>query len=249
MLQRIGLIILVLAGLASVMNALTLSSNAKVVALNSQKSQAFLSSSATYEQAVHDLLASSIWNHNKITVNTKSVTDKLTARYPELSSASITIPLLAHRPVVYVQAAQPILVIAARNGYFIVADTGEALARANTPAQFQKYNLPNLTDQSGLKLQAGHKALSTTNVSFIQTVITELAAKQFIVSAMVLPAGSNELDVSLKGQAYLVKFNLGSDSSRAQAGTFLSTIKYLQQQNTIPSKYIDVRVVGKAYYQ
>ena len=91
--------------------------------------------------------------------------------------------------------------------------------------------------------------MTAANVHFIRTVITELASRQYTVSAMTLPAATSELDVQLAGQPYTIKFNLQSNRARQQAGTFISTIEHLKKSNTPPSKYVDVRVDGKAYYQ
>jgi hypothetical protein len=66
---------------------------------------------------------------------------------------------------------------------------------------------------------------------------------------MSLPSNANELDIQIAGQPYEVKFNLHSDKAREQAGTYLATIASLQKQGITPSKYIDVRVDGRAYYQ
>jgi hypothetical protein len=91
--------------------------------------------------------------------------------------------------------------------------------------------------------------LPAASVGFIQTVIAQLAAKQFVVSGMTLPAAASELDAQLAGQPYFVKFNLESDNPRGEVGTFLATIAQLRRQNIVPAKYVDVRVDGRAYYQ
>jgi hypothetical protein len=65
---------------------------------------------------------------------------------------------------------------------------------------------------------------------------------------MVLPVQTNELDVNLAGQSYFVKFDLQENDPRQQAGTFLATIASLKSQNITPTKYVDVRVDGRAYY-
>lgn len=247
--HKTGMFVLLIAVIVSAANVISLSVKPKVLPLDGDKSGAFLRDTQAYEDYAGQLLSSSLWNRNKITVNTTSVSEGLVTEFPELSSASLTVPLLAHRPIIYVQPAKPVLVISARNGAFVVAETGKALLRANTAAELDKYKLPQLNDQSGLKLQVGHQALQSRDVRFIQTVLTELASKQFTVASMVLPATSSELDVQITGQPYIIKFNLQSDTARQQTGTFLSTIAYLKKQNALPSKYVDVRVDGRAYYQ
>jgi hypothetical protein len=247
-LQRFGLFILLIVAIVSLANILTLSATPKILPLNGQKSS-FLRNLDEYQSAGHEFLATSFLNRNKITVNSDKISSQMLARFPELYSASVTVPLLAHRPIIYVQSAKPVVIIVARNGAFVVGNTGKALIRGNDAAALGKYQVPVLTDQSGLKLKVDRQALSAKDVNFIQTIVAQLAAKQFTVAAMTLPAGTSELDVQLAGQPYTVKFNLQSDKARQEAGTFLSTIASLKKQNITPTKYVDVRVDGRAYYQ
>jgi len=248
-LQRFGLVILLLALMASAANVLTLSTSAKVVPLATAGSRPFLRPTAVYEDAASRQLKRSIWNHNKITVDTAKLSQQLLSQFPELNSVSVTVPLLAHRLLVYVQPAQPALVLVTSNGSFVIDTTGKALVSGGSPAVLNQPQLPLLTDQSGLRLQPNHQALPAASVSFVQTVLAQLAARQFAVSSMTLPAAASELDVQLAGQPYFVKFNLESNNPRGEAGTFLATIAQLRKQNAVPAKYIDVRVDGRAYYQ
>jgi hypothetical protein len=249
-LQRFGLIILLLAIVASLANIFTLSSSVKVVMLTTPSDRLLLRSARTYQAAASQQLADSIWNRNKITIDASKLSRQMLSQFPELSSVSVTVPLLAHRPLVYVEPAQPALILAAGNGAFIIDTTGKALIGGSSAAALGQANkLPVVTDQSGLDVHTNHQVLSAANVSFIQTVIAELAAKQVTVSGMTLPPAASELDVQLAGQAYFVKFNLQSNDPRGQAGTFLATIAQLHSQNITPAKYVDVRVDGRAYYQ
>jgi hypothetical protein len=247
LLKRFGLVVLLVALLISTVNVLSLSNNARVMPLTGNNANSFLHDQSDYEAAASKLLAGSIWNRNKITVNTSSINEDMLKQFPELSSVSVTLPLLSKRPIVYVQTAQPVLVLAAQNGSFIVDTTGKALLPAN---QLKSSNtLPTVTDQSGLRVSLNHQALTSGNVSFIQTVLAQLAARHFTVESMTLPVGTSELDVKLAGQPYIIKFNLESGSARQQAGTFLATQSKLKSQNITPAQYVDVRVDGRAYYK
>ncbi len=237
-----------LAGLFSAVNVLSLSSSSQVVQLGASQAT-YLHSRETYAAAADRLLAGSIWNRNKITVNTAHISKDLLAQFPELDSVSVTLPLLAHRPLIYVEPSQPALVMTGSNGSFVIGSSGKALIGADSPAALPQAKLPVVTDQSGLKLQLNKQALPGTTVNFIQQVIAQLAAKHFQVSAMTLPPAASELDVQLAGQPYKIKFNLHSDMAREQAGTFLATITQLQKQSITPAQYVDVRVPGRAYYQ
>jgi hypothetical protein len=249
-LQRSGLIVLLVAIIASVINILSLSADAKVVPLAVTGSRPILQPTSVYAAAATSQLKSSVWNRNKITVDTSKLSHQLLSQFSELSSVSVTLPLLAHRPLVYLQPAQPALILVTQTGSAYVVDiSGKALLKDATAAGFSQPNLPVVNDQSGLTLALNKQALSTDDVRFIQTVAAQLAAKQITISGMTLPPAASELDVHFGGRPYLAKFNLQSSNPRGEAGTLLATIAQLSRQNVVPAQYIDVRVDGRAYYQ
>lgn len=248
LLQRFGLILLLAAVVFSAVNALSLSSDARIVLLKDDRSSPFLHDQKVYQQTASRLLASSVWNRNKLTVDTGAVARGMTDRFPELSEVSVTLPLLSQRPTVYVQTAREALILVADNGSFVIDTTGKALLNAdNLPAS--RHDLPKVRDRSGMQVSINRQAISSADVSFIRTVKAQLAARRVSISAMDLPAGKNELDVRISGKPYLVKFNLESGTARQQAGTFLATKAELERRHTTPSRYIDVRVDGRAYYK
>lgn len=247
--RRIGVLLLAAAIIASVVNALSLTPHARIEPLTSSKaSAAFLHSSSDYQAVADQLLADSIWNRNKITINAGQISRQLLAQFPELASASVTLPLLSHRPVVYVQPAEADLVVAADNGAYVVDQNGRALMpSANLPTSS---NLPQVVDQSGLQIGTGRQVLTGDDVTFIRTILAELAGRHVSVSSMVLPASARELDVYIDKQPYFVKFNLATDDARQQAGAYLATVAELQRMHAaMPRRYIDVRVDGRAYYK
>lgn len=251
-LQRFSLIILLVVLVLAAANMLTVSSNVKIVPLVPLKSSgtSFLHSQSVYQNAANQLLARSIWNRNKITINTGHISQEMLQKFPELSGVSITLPLLSQRPIVYIQSAQPALLLQGQNGSFVVDNTGKALVNiGNAPTSSQ--NLPVVTDQSKLDITINRQAVTTDNVDFILTVVKQLEAAHFTIHSLVLPASTSELDVRVQGQPYEIKFNLqsGAGDARQQAGTFIAAQAKLQSQHNTPAEYIDVRVDGRAYYR
>ncbi len=243
---------LLMAGMAALVLAafmLSLSPQAKVVPVTAGGTTAVLRDTATYQVAANKLLGSSVLNRNKITIDTRKVSTGLAAQFPELAGASITLPLLAHKPVVYIEPAQPIFILAAHNGSFLIDRSGKAILLQDNVAAQALLKLPTVTDQSNLPVTLGHLVVPATSVKTIQAINAQLAAKGFQVTAMALPSAASELDVNLAGQPYFIKFSLQTDNARQQAGTFLATQSQLKKQNITPAHYIDVRVAGRAYYQ
>ena len=249
-LRRIGLLVLLLALTASITSSLTLSTDAEIVAVDDNNSTAFLSSETTYQAAAQKLLAESFFNQNKVTIDTDKISKELVKQFPELSNASVTLPLLAHRPIIHIQAAKPSVILNSSGGSYVLDANGRALIPSGKLPSSVRDTLPQINDQSGLEVRLGTQVLTRGNIEFIETVVGQLANKQVKVESFTLPAGTSELDAKIAGQPYFAKFNLQTPpDARQQAGTFLATKAMLERKNTPASKYIDVRVEGRAYYQ
>ena len=247
--QRFGFGILLIVGLVCLIYISTLSTQPRVVLDETVLSKAVLQDNSVYENAAADLLKSSILNRNKITLSTNELSSRLAARFPELASVRTSLPVLTHRVVLYGTSAEPVIILASPSGSYALDVSGVALLTGAQLSSLSSLNLPLVTDESNLPVKIRHQALTSSNVSFILTVLAQLHAKKLPVSSVSLPAGASELDVHLEGQPYFVKFNLQSNSSRQQVGTFMAVYKRLQEQSITPGQYVDVRVDGRAYYK
>lgn len=245
-LQRFGLVILFVVLVAASINSLLLSPNPKIVPLTTDS--AVLRDQATYQAAAESILKETPANRTKLTINVEQVSRDMLKKFPELTSATVGLPLVAHRPVIYISGARPALIVSASSGSYVVSSAGKVLAPSAQLDSSVRNKLPTVTDQSGLELQVGSQVLTGSNVRFIETVNAQLAAKSYAVAAMTLPKAAGELDVQIAGQPYFVKFNTQSNTAREQVGTFLATMSQLQKDHAMPTKYVDVRVDGRAYY-
>lgn len=245
--QRFGLAILLVVGAVCFITAVTLSSNVKIQQLGPVNRSSLFHNQAAYQSSAKDLIDKSLLNHNKITINTTQISNKLLLAYPELSSVNVALPLLSHRPIIYISYTEPALIMHNQTGSFVLDTAGKVLAQ--TSAEAVNLGLPSVSDESGFQLALNNQVLSSSDVRFIQIVVAGLQAKHVPISTMTLPPAANELDVSIGAKQYYVKFNLHEATPALQVGTFLATEKRLQGEGITPAKYIDVRVDGRAYYQ
>lgn len=243
--QRFGVLAIILAACVSLANVLLLTPDAKVLPLDQSQTK-FLHSTATYEAAADKLFSASILNRNKLTVDQEGIGTALRREFPELSAVSVKLPLIGHRPIIYITPEAPVLILVTSDSkQYIVGQNGEVLA-ANAGLGL---DVPYVKDESGAPIHPGQPVLATTTISFIREVLYQLSHKQLIVSTFVLPSGTSELDAYLSGQSYFVKFNLASNTPLEQVGTFLAVQHNLAGQGLMPQQYIDVRVEGRAYYR
>jgi hypothetical protein len=199
-----------------------------------------------YSAAAANAFSTSPFNHFKPAVNVQRVKNELQKRYPELASVSVSVPLVGNRLLVTVDPGTPALRETTAQGQTVVLDS-RGMVMNGSPAPAMLAKLPAVTDQSGLPVTPGHVALPSSTVSFIQTVIAQLKSQHLSITGMSLPARASELDVQLAGAPYQARFNLQADA-REQAGALAATKLNLESQHITPTKYIDVRVPGRAYY-
>jgi hypothetical protein len=230
--QRFGLAILLIAGAVSLLSALSLTNSVKMQEIGPVKSSTLFHNQTAYQASADTALGSSVWSRNKVTINTSQLSSTLLRSFPELSSATVTLPLLSHRPIVYISYTEPAIIIHNQTGSFVLDNTGKVLVPTNTEAV--NLGLPTVTG---------------SDISFIRTVVAGLHAKQVASADMTLPAAASELDVAIAGKPYFVKFNLHANSAKLQIGSLLAVQQRLAQQGIAPSQYIDVRVDGRAYYK
>ncbi len=240
------MVLAILAILFCVVYTLKLDSNPKIVQ-TTPNGTLFLQNINTYERAANTLFKNSVLNLNKITINSSGIAKSLKQQFPELADVSIALPLIGHRPVVYITPSQPALVLSNSSGKFVLGSNGIALLKGDLPSSLQG-QLPVVDDQTDSQIVLGKTALSSRSTQFIEDVYKQLITQKQKVGTLSLPPKANELDVGLKGQQYYVKMDISGDA-REQVGTYLATKKYLARTNATPTVYIDVRVNGRAYYK
>ena len=247
-LPKLGIVVLVFV---VVVSQLVLTTHPKLVILSStSNSDLFLQSTSVYQNAADKLFSQSLGNQNKLTVDAGGISDKLKSMFPELSDVSVALPVVGSQPTVYLQPAEPTFILSANGNSYVIDNTGRALAYAQSMPAQNRASLPQVVDQSGLQPQVGKQVLSSTSITFIQTVLSQLKAQHVSVSKIVLPSGSFEVDMYIAGKPYFVKFNMhDTGGALQQAGAYIAVAQDLAGKNIAPSQYIDVRIDGRAYYK
>ncbi len=233
--------------LISLIYTLSLSSSPKIIQPSSSEN-IFLQDINTYEKAAHKLFDQSFLNKNKITVNVSGVTRELQNQFPELESVSITLPLIGHNPIIYINPSMPAVILKSQSGSFVVNDKGIAIIEAYQVKNLGTLKLPTVEDKANISVSLGKGALSTVDINFIKAMYSQFKSKNTEVESFILPGGAEELNVKLKGEPYLIKMNMLGDG-REQVGSYLASKEHLAKQNKKPSKYFDVRVEGRVFYK
>jgi cell division septal protein FtsQ len=232
--------VIIVALLACLLYSLFVKDTPKVT-LNSE----IYHSRSAYEAAAHKYL-STLTNRNKITLNEEAIINSLQAEFPEISSASVELPILAETPVIHINIANPSFILSSSGSSYIVSSDGVAIDPAGK-LQNSK-NLTIVTDQSGFNTKAGERVMSASSVQFINSLIAQMKHANIGIGQLVLPPLAQELDLKTSDKPYFVKFYLGGDVQQ-QAGQFLASRHQFDSTNTQPTQYLDVRVPGKVFYK
>lgn len=246
LLKRWPQLLVLVVVLVCVGKILYVSGSPKIVVkqTDSGQSETFLQPESVYAAAAAKDLRSGLANRLKLTADVTDISQSLMRQFPELESASVVLPLIGNRPIVYLTPAQPSLIMQASDGgNFALNDSGTALAKVTeVPAGSLL-----VQDQTGSQPRPGEQVLPGATVGFIQTVAYQLKAAKLQPQSFTLPATSAyELDVRLAGKPYLVRFNLQA-SALEQSGAVVATIAHLG--STVPNQYIDARVPERIYYK
>jgi len=223
---------------------LYLSDNPKVVVLGTDAtSNTYVQPASVYVAAGKQILASSILNHTKLTADVSGVARQLQAKYPELQTVSMDMPLAGSRPVLYLEVAQPSVVVQAASGNYALNSDGLVLAKLRSiPA-----HVPLVADQTGNKPVVGKQFLPGSTVAYIQSVNYQFDMAKLDINTCVLPADAPyEMDVRLSGQQYQIRMNLQADA-RLQSGAAIATLRQLG--SSTPGEYLDVRTPERVYYR
>ena len=225
--------------------AITLNANPKIEIIGNT-SQDYIQSIGIYQHTASIDLRQSLMSRTKLTIDTDSLASHLNAQFPELSGVSVVIPLLSHQPIIEIMGTPSVIILSNKQGMYLINQNGVAVVKITSQAQMLEFNLPVLTDETGLSVRSGDTVLTTQTISFINTIIYEFNAKKVPIQSMTLSVIPYELDVQVRGVPYYVKFDL-ANNALDEAGTYFATVKTLG--STVPSQYIDVRVPGRSYYQ
>lgn len=202
-------------------------------------------SGSTYEQVASKLFKD-FKNRNKLTLDEKNITASLQKQFPEISTATIDLPLFGQTPKLTLNIANPSFFLNSQGINYVVDSKGVAVGSSADLPQIK--GLTTIIDQTGFSSQAGSPVLSAQSVNFINVVISQGQHAKVPIASLTLPPLAQELDLRTTDRSYFVKFYLSGDAL-VQAGQFLAARHQFDQTNNQPSQYLDVRVPGKIYYK
>jgi hypothetical protein len=227
---------------------LYLDNNVKIKNVSDNHSQ-FLKSTNIYKEASEKYLSNSIANNTKITINNLGLSDYMLSRFPEISNATPELGFLSHFVTLKITEAKPVGILYDQSKrFYLIKNNGVAMALVSNNNSENFVNLMPYIIESFSSIKINQRALSNSDLSFISYAYNELAIQSIKTTSYTLVPNSRELDIKVNKVPYMLKFNL-EEPVKEQVGSYLALKGYLQANNINPSQYIDVRVIGRAYYK
>ncbi len=131
-----------------------------------------------------------------------------------------------------------------RDKYFLLDTDGVVFEQVDLLPS----NLPVVTDVSGVRAELGSQLLSASSVSFVAALYGEAQAYDIGLSGMIIGETTRDIEATLDGQTFRVKFN-SSREAFAQLRDLNLALDHLAGQGEQPLEYIDVRVEEKVFYK
>lgn len=239
LLARFVDIIFVMALLVGLGYSLTVSSTPKIIVNDS-----FYHSVDNYRDSTKHYLTA-IKDRNKISFDENGISSGLMLDYPEIDSVTVELPVFSQQPVVRITVAAPSFILSSNDRRYVIDANGKAIGLISN---FRKTsNLPVLIDQSNYPVKVGHEVLSSSDIAFIESVISQSNKAGVKLDSLMLPNTPAELDLKPAGKPFIVMFYLPGDSA-VQIGQFLAAMHQFEAGEQ-PTQYIDVRVAGKIFYK
>ncbi len=226
----------------------TVDPNPKILTLSGRSDSNLLRSPESYQEVAKRLLSASLLNYSKITLDSSGFERSMKEAFPELSAATIRLPLLGRRPTVELLAEKPVLTLATPQGVHLMDKNGKVLIKASDAVGVDALGLPMVVDESNLTLTLGKGLLTKQEATFITSLIAQLQAGKLGLQSVTLPAIANELRIKPADQPFIMKFDMQNDPRRS-AGAYFALKAKLDADHITPAEYIDLRLDERAFYK
>jgi hypothetical protein len=181
-------------------------------------------------------------------VPVNQITQQTLQKHPEISNLTIHNNGFSTTLTLKMSFRRPALIWQTKGGsqFFLGADgTAFETDFSNTESS----SLIHLIDTSGLGAEEGKTLASSQMINFVINLHNQLTKSKIPVVRYSVPATLREVDVQLKGKPYIVKFLSTNDVGQEVAELQQSLAFFGKHPEQTPQKYLDLRLVGRAFYQ
>lgn len=197
-----------------------------------------------YQQSIEQYFAKRPLERFSFAINHRQFANDMQTTHPELLSVDIDKNWYGGQVAFVLQFRKPLLVWATGGHRFYVDSNGVAFEYDHFGGKYV-----SVSDQSGISPEeAGGTVASNRFINFLGKMVGAVnAGGRGIVTEIIIPASTRQVDLRVEGRGYPIKTHTDRDPLK-QAEDVLNALKWMDEKKVTP-QYIDVRVEGKAYFK
>ncbi|TAL14832.1 hypothetical protein EPN95_01235 [Patescibacteria group bacterium] len=241
--RKIGMVFLVVLGIAVVLFILLLQFTAVVTVSTSDTSQSKKLNESVYEKAINDYFGIHPLSRLRFALDKTDLKNYLASTVPEVADVTdISLGAIGDTNIT-LSMRHPVA------GWTI--DSKQYFVDANGIAFEQNYFADpsvQIVDNSGVALQQGTTVASNRFLGFVGRVVSLSKSRGYNIVQAIIPSGTTrQLEVVIQNVVPHVKLSIDRPAGE-QVEDMDRALTYLKAHGQSPS-YVDVRVSGKAFYK
>ena len=246
-LSRIINYLLIIAAIGLVVFATTLTTTPKI---DLRKDNAKYYELPVYEKAAQEVAKSNILNRSKFLFQEKDFELKMKQKFPEISQVSSLIPLGGRNLTVVISVSEPFAYVTNGTDSGIINNEGVLVTKNNQSVPTDLLKLRFTEPQSNFDV--GSRILTTDEITTLALLQNEMNSLQFLdetnasIKDILFNVAQGQIEANLNNKPIYIKLSTFTDAPQ-QVGGAKATLKELDSKNTLPTKYIDVRVPGRTF--
>ncbi len=207
--------------------------------------------SAEYQKAAQEFIGDSVLNKSKLLFQSTTFESKMREKFPEISQIASIAPLGGRDLTVVISVSDPFAVISNGPQKGILNADGVLVSTNNLQSdESGLVRIRFITPQENFTV--GSRILTESEVNLIMELHRELQTmnlkdgSKLTIDEVLFNVSNGQLEVTLKDKPYYLKLSTFGDGD-LQVGAVKATLKQLDSENALPTKYLDVRVPNRVF--
>jgi hypothetical protein len=203
-----------------------------------------------YQQAAQQLIKSNLLNRSKLLFQDISFEQQLKDQFPEISSARPLIPLGGRNLTVVITISDPFAYVSSGSDTGVVNSDGVLVVKNNTSVPDDLFTLRFTEPQSNFEI--GSRILTSSEVEMLKLLQAEMRTLEFSdatnaeIKDVLFNVSQGQIEARLLSKPFFIKLSTFNEAG-VQVGGAKATLRQLDNSNSLPAQYIDVRVPGRAF--
>ena len=241
-------ILLIVGAMCLVVFATTLN-NSPIVEVTSNKNIVF--DVNEYEEESKSILDGNLLNKSKILFQQNDFATKLKDKFPEINTVEANVPLGGRSLAVFLSLSEPFARVYSGEQTGIINSEG-ILVKTNINDDSANELLGVRFTQPQENFQQGSRILTTLEVDLLRTLNQEMTSLVFkngstaSIEEVLFNVADGQIEAKLEEKTFFIKLSSFNDGD-VQVGGAKATLKQLDDEDSLPTEYIDVRVPGRAF--